>query len=177
MIPKTCSNCIVIIFLLSFQINMLDIFQCFSSSSLGRNPKEHLQISFCFFMDKPQLVFAFQEIFQWSSICISIRVVVSGSADTVHDHLCNILPGHRHSPDYCVTVNAVIYPMFKMMLISSVMVYPGGRKACGLSLCIVGTSVSLIISASHRKLCPGIFGQVVKDSLLIKPYLKTVFHY
>ena len=98
-------------------------------------------------------------------------------ADTVHDHLCNILPRHRHSPDYCVTVNAVIYPMFKMMLISSVMVYPGGRKACGLSLCIVGTSVSLIISASHRKLCPGIFGQVVKDSLLIKPYLKTVFHY
>ena len=72
--------------------------------------------------------------------------------------------------------DSVIYPIFKMMFVSSFVMQPGSRYSGGFSLCIVRASGPLIVFCSHHELGRRIFRQVMHKSLLIQSHLKTILH-
>jgi hypothetical protein len=66
-----------------------------------------------------------------------------------------------------LTVKGIVYPMFKMVSVSSLMVQPRHGYAGCLTFCVVGASCPLIIFTAYQKFRRGIFGQVMKQPLLI----------
>ena len=90
-----------------------------------KDSQKSLQVSLCVRMDKPKSFFTFQEIAQRLCMVIFIPQIIPGSTDSVHHHLGNIFTGHGNSVDNMFISRYVIYPIFKMMLVSSLMVKPG----------------------------------------------------
>ena len=100
-------------------------------------------------------------------IGIFLSQIVSGCTDPIHDHFRHIFSGHSGSHDHMLTVKGIVYPMFKMVSVSSLMVQPGHGYAGCLTFCVVGASCPLIIFTAYQKFRRGIFGQVMKQPLLI----------
>src|SRR5699024_1750494 len=84
--------------------------------------------------------------------------------------------GHLHPRQSSAAVKTVIYPVFIMMFVPAFVVEPGGRIALCLSFRIIGTSCSLIISASHFELCPAVFRQIMQNPLSVQPNTEAFLH-
>ena len=109
-------------------------------------------------------------------LVIFITQIISGRADSVHYHLCDIFTRHRNAIDNVLISRRIIHPVFKMMFISALMMQPGLRQSCFLSLGIIRTSVSLIIFTSNQKFYRFIFRQVMEQSLFIQTCPETIMH-
>ena len=100
---------------------------------------------------------------------IRFTLIDHTGSTSVHDHLHKVFPGHRKrliAPGCKVHVR----PVFVMMAISALMVHPRLTVPLFLPLCGIGASCALIVPGANTKLRRGIFGQVMGQSLPVKPY-------
>ena len=139
-------------------------------------PKQSLQLFLCLRMDEPQLFLAFQKVFQGLAVGIGISKIRTGRTDSVHHHLRHIPSRHLRSHDHMLSIQGIIHPVFKMMLVSALMMQPGGGYPDILPFSIVGTPCSLIIFASDQKFRRMIFRQIVEQALLIQPDTEAIPH-
>src|SRR5699024_4739589 len=95
----------------------------------------------------------------------------------IHKHLNNIPDRHPHSCQNSAAVQAVVNPVLIMMLISSLMMQPGGGTSFIFPLCIVRAPVALIISAAYPEFCPAVFGKIMQQPLPVQPHPEAIFHY
>ncbi len=114
------------------------------------------------------VIFPSQEIVQGDLRSIILSAINLTGSDAVTKHLGHITLGHgnrRYGSGWCTQL--IIGPIFKMILVSSLMVKSGSRIAMIVSLGIVGTAGSLIITCTGKKFCGRIFGKIMKKPLAI----------
>lgn len=101
------------------------------------------------------------KILQRIMLSISFFVIILGSADSVHQHLRHIFPGHLHRLQRILIsgrMKGIIQPEFKMMAVPALMMEPCKGIALILTLAVVRTALSvLIIHAALNELRRHIF--------------------
>ena len=111
-------------------------------------------------------------------IRIIFPVVDLGGSDPVHQHLRHITPWHLHALNRVSRlVDTVIEPVVEMMLVSALVVEPGGGIALRPPFCVVGASETLIIFTTHEKLAGRIFAHIVKQPLAVQTHPETALRH
>ena len=100
-------------------------------------------------------------------VCILITQISFGCCDPVHKHLIHILYRHLLSYNPLSRNYTVINPVCIMMLITTFVMQPRCRISGCFTFCIIRASCSLIILTTDQKFCRRIFGQIMKQPLLV----------
>jgi len=108
-------------------------------------------------------------------VCVGVfvSVVDHPSGDSVAEHFLDVFQRHLdrgHFPRHRV----VICPIFKVVLVSALVVHPGVGKAVILPLALVGGTVALIVPGSDYEFRRGILREVVEEPLKKDPCLAAV---
>ena len=118
-------------------------------------------------------VLATHKIFERMAVLIVFPLINLARRNAVAEHLYDITKGHF---DRLIALGDGIYihPIFKMVLVSSLVMHPRGGIAEQLTLALVGAAVALIVFCARKELRGHIFGKIVSKPLPADPATKAV---
>ena len=112
-------------------------------------------------------------------VCISLLLINLACCNAIHEHFHHIPQGHFH-PNQKRAFTAghgIINPIFKMVLISALMMQPRGGIALLLLLCIIGAAIALKIFRTDQKFCQAVLAQIMRQPLPVKPNSEAALPY
>ena len=108
-------------------------------------------------------------------ISILFFLVDFAGGHPVTEHLCYVVCRHFHATHAVVQIRVIVDPILQVMLISPLVVKPGGGDTGFQPLQLIGTAIAAEILGANQKFFGRIFGEIMEHPLLVETNFETVF--